>query len=77
MTVRLQRFLPTGGDGRTLVDRHAYAPNDLGAARKLSGVRAPDIEYPAQIAKDAEQLGFEAVLTPTGASRVGGCCSMS
>lgn len=66
MTVHLHWFLPTGGDGRTLVDRHAYAPNDVGPARKLSGVRAPDIEYLAQIAKAAEQLGFEAVLTPTG-----------
>ena len=29
-------------------------------------MRPPDIEYLAQIAKAAEQLGFEAVLTPTG-----------
>lgn len=63
MTVRLHWFLPTGGDGRTLVDRHAYGPNRAGAVR---GVRPPDIEYLAQIAKAAEQLGFEAVLTPTG-----------
>ncbi|MEU6668429.1 LLM class flavin-dependent oxidoreductase [Streptomyces sp. NPDC046727] len=63
MTVRLHWFLPTGGDGRTLVDRHAYGPPDSGRA---AGVRAPDIEYLAQIAKAAEQLGFEAVLTPTG-----------
>lgn len=66
MTVHLHWFLPTGGDGRTLVDRHAYAQNELGAARKVNGVRPPDIEYLAQIAKAAEQLGFEAVLTPTG-----------
>jgi alkanesulfonate monooxygenase SsuD/methylene tetrahydromethanopterin reductase-like flavin-dependent oxidoreductase (luciferase family) len=63
VTVRLHWFLPTGGDGRTLVDRHAYGPNRAGAVR---GVRPPDIEYLAQIAKAAEQLGFEAVLTPTG-----------
>ncbi|MFF8730609.1 LLM class flavin-dependent oxidoreductase [Streptomyces sp. NPDC015171] len=63
MTVRLHWFLPTGGDGRTLVDRHAYGPAE---ARRATGVRAPDIEYLAQIAKAAEQLGFEAVLTPTG-----------
>ncbi|MFE2265066.1 LLM class flavin-dependent oxidoreductase [Streptomyces griseosporeus] len=63
MTVRLHWFLPTGGDGRTLVDRHAYGPNDR---RAVSGVRAPDLVYLAQIAKAAEQLGFEAVLTPTG-----------
>ncbi|GCB51802.1 LLM class flavin-dependent oxidoreductase [Streptomyces sp. NL15-2K] len=63
MTVHLHWFLPTGGDGRTLVDRHAYGPNQAGPVR---GVRPPDIEYLAQIAKAAEQLGFEAVLTPTG-----------
>ncbi|MGW5333223.1 LLM class flavin-dependent oxidoreductase [Streptomyces bauhiniae] len=63
MTVRLHWFLPTGGDGRTLVDRHAYGSN-LG--RETRGLRTPDIEYLAQIAKAAEQLGFEAVLTPTG-----------
>ena len=66
MTVHLHWFLPTGGDGRTLVYRHAYASNEAGAARQVRGVRPPDIEYLAQIAKAAEQLGFEAVLTPTG-----------
>ncbi|MFG3044550.1 LLM class flavin-dependent oxidoreductase [Streptomyces sp. NPDC048241] len=63
MTVRLHWFLPTGGDGRTLVDRHAYGSN---IGRDTRGLRTPDIEYLAQIAKAAEQLGFEAVLTPTG-----------
>ncbi|MYZ06322.1 LLM class flavin-dependent oxidoreductase [Streptomyces sp. SID2999] len=63
MTVRLHWFLPTGGDGRTLVDRHAYGSN---IGRETHGLRTPDIEYLAQIAKAAEQLGFEAVLTPTG-----------
>ncbi|KOV70389.1 alkanesulfonate monooxygenase [Streptomyces sp. AS58] len=66
MTVRLHWFLPTGGDGRTLVDRHAYARNDAGAARQVGGVRPPDLGYLTQIAKAAEQLGFVAVLTPTG-----------
>ncbi|MEV0225152.1 LLM class flavin-dependent oxidoreductase [Streptomyces sp. NPDC050704] len=66
MTVHLHWFLPTGGDGRTLVDRHAYAANPIDRTKPVSGVRAPDIEYLAQIAKAAEQLGFEAVLTPTG-----------
>ncbi|MYW63499.1 LLM class flavin-dependent oxidoreductase [Streptomyces sp. SID8379] len=68
MTVHLHWFLPTGGDGRTLVDRHAFSGGALqrtpGGA--ISGVRAPDLEYLIQIAKAAEQLGFEAVLTPTG-----------
>jgi alkanesulfonate monooxygenase len=62
MSVHLHWFLPTGGDGRTLVDRHAYAPNSAA----VSGVRSPDIAYLAQIARAADQLGFEAVLTPTG-----------
>lgn len=68
MNVHLHWFLPTGGDGRTLVDRHAYTDGGIKRDRitPVSGVRAPDIEYLAQIAKAAEQLGFEAVLTPTG-----------
>ena len=63
MTVRLHWFLPTGGDGRTLVDRHAYGSNRTG---QVPGVRPPDLDYLTQIAKAAEHLGFEAVLTPTG-----------
>ncbi|MFF5718956.1 LLM class flavin-dependent oxidoreductase [Streptomyces buecherae] len=68
MSIHLHWFLPTGGDGRTLVDRHAYAAADSGrsAVGPVSGVRAPDIDYLTQIAKAAEHLGFEAVLTPTG-----------
>ncbi|MFG2644755.1 LLM class flavin-dependent oxidoreductase [Streptomyces sp. NPDC048370] len=66
MTVHLHWFLPTGGDGRTLVDRHAYTDGGITRSGTVTGVRAPDIEYLAQIAKAAEQLGFEAVLTPTG-----------
>lgn len=66
MTVHLHWFLPTGGDGRTLVDRHAYTDGGITRDRTVSGVRAPDVDYLIQIAKAAEQLGFEAVLTPTG-----------
>ncbi|WP_431038005.1 LLM class flavin-dependent oxidoreductase [Streptomyces sp. P6-2-1] len=68
MSVRLHWFLPTGGDGRTLVDRHAYTDGGVSRARvtPVSGVRPPDIDYLAQIAKAAEHLGFEGVLTPTG-----------
>lgn len=66
MTVHLHWFLPTGGDGRTLVDRHVYGDGGIGRSSAARGVRAPDIGYLTQIAKAAEQLGFEAVLTPTG-----------
>ncbi|MCX4834119.1 LLM class flavin-dependent oxidoreductase [Streptomyces sp. NBC_01016] len=68
MNVHLHWFLPTGGDGRTLVDRHAFSGGALerSPGGPISGVRAPDLDYLVQIAKAAEQLGFKAVLTPTG-----------
>ncbi|MEU0688886.1 LLM class flavin-dependent oxidoreductase [Streptomyces uncialis] len=68
MTVHLHWFLPTGGDGRTLVDRHVYADGGVNHSRTgpASGVRAPDVAYLTQIAKAAEQVGFEGALTPTG-----------
>jgi alkanesulfonate monooxygenase len=61
MTLRLHWFLPTSGDGRTIVERF-HANRSLGPA----AARQPDIDYLAQIARAAEQLGFEGVLTPTG-----------
>jgi alkanesulfonate monooxygenase len=72
-TVRLHWYLPTSGDGRTISDR-AFPELDAQATvghSPLAGTaaavgRTPDIEYMAQIARSAEQLGFEAVLTPTG-----------
>jgi alkanesulfonate monooxygenase len=61
MTVRLHWFLPTTGDGRTLVERfHASG------SPSSDVVRRPDIDYLAQIAQAAERLGFDGVLTPTG-----------
>ena len=61
MTVHLHWFLPTSGDGRTIVERF-HANKSLGP----TAARQPDIDYLAQIARAAEQLGFEGVLTPTG-----------
>ncbi|GAA1977431.1 LLM class flavin-dependent oxidoreductase [Amycolatopsis minnesotensis] len=61
MSVRLHWFLPTTGDGRTIVERF-HANRSLGPTAQ----RAPDIDYLAQIARAAEQLGFEGALTPTG-----------
>src|SRR5256885_12811383 len=55
MGIHLHWFLPTSGDGREIVGTGHPAL-----------ARPPDIEYLAQIARSAEQLGFEAVLTPTG-----------
>jgi len=51
------------GKSSSYENRNGAAPHIRGAA--VTG-RPPDIEYLAQIARSAEQLGFEAVLTPTG-----------
>jgi alkanesulfonate monooxygenase len=61
MTVTLHWFLPTSGDGRNVVDRF-HANRSLGGPAQ----RPPDIDYLAQVARAAEQLGFTGVLTPTG-----------
>jgi alkanesulfonate monooxygenase len=54
-------FLPTnGGDGRHIVG------GGHGVAAGASG-RPATVPYLGQIARSAEQLGFEAALTPTGA----------
>ena len=54
-------FLPTnGGDGRQVVGGgHGVNP--------FTGERPNSVGYLGQIARSAEQLGFEAALTPTGA----------
>ncbi|MDH2414771.1 LLM class flavin-dependent oxidoreductase [Nocardioides sp. CER19] len=55
-------FLPTnGGDGRAVVG------GGHGAAVEGAGGRPASVPYLGQIARSAEQLGFEAALTPTGA----------
>jgi alkanesulfonate monooxygenase len=60
-SLKFHWFLPTnGGDGRQVVGGgHGV---DAGAAG-----RPASVPYLGQIARSAEQLGFEAALTPTGA----------
>jgi alkanesulfonate monooxygenase len=55
----LHWFLPTSGDGRSVGDgaRTGIVARDH---------RPATIDYLAQIARAAEQLGFQGVLTPTG-----------
>jgi alkanesulfonate monooxygenase len=55
MTIRLHWFLPTGGDSRDVL------ATGLDVHR-----RDPTLDHLALVARAAEQLGFEAVLTPTG-----------
>jgi alkanesulfonate monooxygenase len=62
MMLRFDWFLPTNGDGRSVVGGgHGIATGSAGAIRPAS------LGYLGQIARSAEQLGFEAALTPAGA----------
>src|SRR4051794_4069593 len=61
--IEVHWFLPTSGDGRSVVD---FFPDASG--RLPSSARNADIEYLRQIAQAADRLGFVGVLTPTGAS---------
>lgn len=55
-------FLPTSGDGREVIGGLQSA----GVLGTASAIRPPDLDYLALVAKTAERLGFESVLTPTG-----------
>jgi alkanesulfonate monooxygenase len=60
MPVHVHWFLPGSGDGRNIVGAgHRTERGD-------AGTRPPDLNYLTQIARAAESLGFEGVLTPTG-----------
>ena len=63
MSLTFHWFLPTSGDGRSIIGRGHSIPV-AGGARAVS--RPPDLDYLGQIARSAEQLGFTGVLTPTG-----------
>jgi alkanesulfonate monooxygenase len=72
MSLVFHWFLPTSGDGRAIIGRgHSIplagsaGPGDR-AAGAWAAARPPDIDYLAQVARAAEQLGFTGVLTPTG-----------
>jgi alkanesulfonate monooxygenase len=62
MSLRFHWFLPTNGDGRDIVGGgHGVATGTAGT------IRPATLAYLGQIARSAEQLGFEGALTPTGA----------
>ena len=61
MALRFHWFLPTNGDGRDIVGGgHGVATGAAGP------IRPATLAYLGQVARSAEQLGFEAALTPTG-----------
>ncbi len=69
MGLKLHWFLPTSGDSRSLVGAGQGVPGEVrgGLKETLShGFREPTIDYLADVARTAEKVGFEGVLTPTG-----------
>jgi alkanesulfonate monooxygenase len=68
MAVKLHWYLPTHGDGRTLLLAGDARQTDLltHSHPARPGHRPPTLEYLGQVARAAEQSGFDAALTPTG-----------
>lgn len=62
--IHVHWYLPTNGDSREIVG--SGDDSHLGNGPSNLSWRKPTIEYLEQVAKTAESLGFEAVLTPTG-----------
>ncbi|MFJ1647505.1 LLM class flavin-dependent oxidoreductase [Streptomyces sp. NPDC088258] len=65
MSLTFHWFLPTYGDSRHVVGGGHGVPTGVPGA--AGGRRPADLGYLTQIARAAEQLGFEGALTPTGA----------
>ena len=67
--IKLHWFLPTSGDSRSLVGAGQGVPHEVRDGLRetvTQGFREPTIDYLATVARTAEKLGFEGVLTPTG-----------
>ncbi|MBN3509267.1 LLM class flavin-dependent oxidoreductase [Mycolicibacterium nivoides] len=64
MSIHLHWYLPTNGDSRDIVG--SGDDSHLAVGPSSSRIRPPTIEYLTEVARTAELLGFEAVLTPTG-----------
>ncbi|MBU3749914.1 MAG: LLM class flavin-dependent oxidoreductase [Mycobacterium sp.] len=62
MSAKFFWFLPTNGDSRSIVGA-SHATDHHGVP---AGYRPPDRRYLAEIARAADRLGYEGVLTPTG-----------
>ena len=64
MSIQLHWYLPTNGDSREIVG--SGNDSQLAVGPSASKIRPPTFAYLSEIARTAELLGFEAVLTPTG-----------
>jgi alkanesulfonate monooxygenase len=63
MSIHVHWYLPTNGDSRDIVGAGERSQDTVPA---ITDFRAPTVDYLGQVARSAEQLGYEAVLTPTG-----------
>ena len=63
MSLHLHWYLPTNGDSRGITGSGDDSHRIAGTA---GAFRRPTLAYLKQVAQAAENLGFEAVLTPTG-----------
>src|ERR1700753_537278 len=63
MAIHVHWYLPTNGDSRDIVGSSEGHERDIPWGAQF---REPTVDYLGQIARSVEQLGFEAVLTPTG-----------
>ncbi|MDH6247519.1 LLM class flavin-dependent oxidoreductase [Mycobacterium sp. OTB74] len=62
MAAKFFWFLPTNGDSRSIVGAsHASTHHTIPA-----GYREPSLRYLGEVARAADRLGYEGVLTPTG-----------
>jgi alkanesulfonate monooxygenase len=68
MSIALHWYLPTHGDGRTLLQAGAAAQllQETRRADSLGTGREATLPYLGQVARAAEEAGFDAALTPTG-----------
>ncbi|UNB54936.1 LLM class flavin-dependent oxidoreductase [Mycolicibacterium sp. YH-1] len=64
VSIHLHWFLPTNGDSREILG--SGDDSHLAVGPSASRIRQPTIAYLGEIARTAELLGFESVLTPTG-----------
>lgn len=60
---RFHWFLPTSGDGREVI---GWVHSHVATGDPRAVGRAPDFDYLADVARAADRLGFDSVLTPTG-----------
>jgi alkanesulfonate monooxygenase len=66
MPIHAHWFLPTSGDSRTILGSGRVVGRSARRVDDAPGDRPASIAYLGQIARAADELGFDAALTPTG-----------